>query len=214
RAQRSPVGASARRRPDTTASALFGAGVGGPASSAAAMVGRTHGWWSSIMSRIVSVWLPRWPIQRFLIAQKRALSTGPADPAKPPVDPAGPFVLAAEASGGPCIAALNAAAEALGLAAGERLSDARARAGFLQVRPVEPAADEAALRRLALWATRYTPAVAPWDEANGADGFFLEITGAGHLLGGEDGLLADLASRLARFGLSARIAIAGTAGAA
>jgi len=36
----------------------------------------------------------------------------------------------------------------------------------------DPAADDAALRRLALWATRYTPAASPWDEKNGADGFF------------------------------------------
>ncbi|HVG50687.1 MAG TPA: DNA polymerase Y family protein, partial [Xanthobacteraceae bacterium] len=51
-------------------------------------------------------------------------------------------------------------------------------------------------------------------EENGADGFFLDITGAAHLFGGEEKLLADLAGRLDRFGLSARLAVAGTAGAA
>ncbi len=77
-----------------------------------------------------------------------------------------------------------------------------------------PAADDAALRRLALWATRYTPTVSPWGEANGADGFFLDIAGASHLFGGEEALLADLISRLDHFGLPARLAIADTAGAA
>ena len=157
--------------------------------------------------RIVSVWLPRWPIQRFLIAQRRC-------PAREPVDPAQPFVLAVEASGGPRIAAANAAAEAIGLRVGDLLADARAKAERLQVHAVDPAADDAALKRLALWATRYTPAVSPWGEHEGADGFFLDVSGAAHLFGGEENLLVDLAGRLEGFGLSARLAVAETAGAA
>ena len=117
-------------------------------------------------------------------------------------------------SGGPRIAALNEAAEAAGLAPGEPLADARAKAGFLQVRAVDAAADDAALRRLALWATRYTPTASPWNEENGADGFFLDIEGAAHLFGGEAKLIADLAARLGRFGLPARLAVADTPGAA
>jgi protein ImuB len=106
------------------------------------------------------------------------------------------------------------AAEAEGLAVQDLLADARAKVGGLQVHRADPAADDAALRRLALWATRYTPTVSPWDEANGADGFFLDVTGAAHLFGGEEMLLADLACRLDRFGLPGRLAIADTAGAA
>jgi protein ImuB len=97
---------------------------------------------------------------------------------------------------------------------GAILADARAKFGVLQVRPANPEADDAALRRLALWATRYTPAVAIFDDASKADGFFLDVTGAAHLFGGEENLLADLKERLARFGLSARLAVADTAGAA
>jgi protein ImuB len=130
------------------------------------------------------------------------------------VDPAQPFVLALEGSGGPRIASLNLAAEEFGLNVGDSLADARAKAGSLQVQPVDRKADDAALRRLAHWATRYTPAVSVWGEANGADGLFLEITGAAHLLGGEKGMLADLFCRLSRFGLPARLAIADTPGAA
>ena len=51
-------------------------------------------------------------------------------------------------------------------------------------------------------------------EQNGADGFFLDIEGAAHLFGGEDRLIADLAGRLDRFGLPARIAVAATPGTA
>jgi protein ImuB len=160
------------------------------------------------MSRIVSVWLPRWPIFRALAAQAK-------HPSGKPVDPDRPFVLTVVAAGGPRIAALNAAAEAAGLTTGDLLADARAKAEFLQVRDADPAADDAALRRLALWATRYTPTASPWNEDNGADGFFLDITGAAHLFGGEEKLLADLAARLRKnFGLPARLAVADTPGAA
>lgn len=157
--------------------------------------------------RIVSVWLPRWPILRFLAAQTR-------EPSDTPVDPARPFVLSVAASGGPRIAALNVPAEKCGLARGEPLADARTKAEGLQVAAHDPAADDAALRRLTLWATRYTPSVSPWGDDNGADGFFLDITGAAHLFGGEDKLLADLSHRLSCFGLQARLAIADTPGAA
>ena len=69
------------------------------------------------MSRIVSVWLPRWPILRFLVAQAKK-------PSDKPVDPDQPFVLAVTGAGGPRIAALNEAAEAFGLMLGEPLADA------------------------------------------------------------------------------------------
>src|SRR6266851_3573952 len=165
------------------------------------------------MSRIVSVWLPRWPIFRALAAQAK-------NPSSKQVDPDCPFVLVIVAAGGPRIAALNEAAEVLGLATGDLLADARAKAGFLQVRDADPAADDAALRRLALWATRYTPTASPlcrdlWNEDNGADGFFLDIAGAAHLFGGEEKLLVDLAARLRKnFALPARLAVADTPGAA
>src|SRR5262249_19135620 len=100
------------------------------------------------------------------------------------------------------------------IAAGDQLADARAKAALLQVRDAEPAADDAALRRLALWATRYTPVVSPWSEENGADGIFLDVAGSAHLFGGEAALLADLGDRLDRFGLPARLAVADTPGTA
>jgi len=130
-----------------------------------------------------------------------------------PVDPAQPFVLSVDAAGGPRIAALNQAAERLGLAPGQLLADARAKAGALQIRPADPAADAAALDRFALWATRYAPQASPWREDNGADGFFLDVTGAAHLWDGEHALLAHLGRRLGRFGLPARLALADTPGA-
>src|SRR5262245_55703993 len=111
------------------------------------------------MPRIVSIWLPRWPILRFLRAQSRAYE---------PVDRQHPFVLVVDVAGRPRIAALNEAAEAQGLAVQDLLADARAKTDMLQVHRADPAADDAALRRLTLWATRYTPTVSSWEEDNGA----------------------------------------------
>src|ERR1700751_881155 len=112
------------------------------------------------MSRIVSVWLPRWPIKGLLAPQ----AIGPAGK---PIDPERPFVLAIPATGGLRIAVMNEAAEDAGIVVGDPVADARAKADSLQVRAA------AALHRLALWATRYSPTASPWIEENGADGFFL-----------------------------------------
>lgn len=120
----------------------------------------------------------------------------------------------ADETDAPRIVALNPAAQESGLTVGETLADARARIGAVQVRIAEPAADAKALARLASWATRYTPSVALFKEHSGTDGIFLDVTGATHLLGGEEKLLADLARRLKAFGLPARLAIAETPGTA
>jgi protein ImuB len=162
------------------------------------------------MSRIVSVWLRSWPIARLLRAQSRTAAGSPADAA----DPERPLVLVAPGKGGPCLVALNRAAAESGLVEDELLSNARSKVRDLQSRAADPAADDAALRRLALWCLRYTPLVAPWDEENSADGLFLDIAGCAHLFGGEAGLLADLAVRLRRFDLRPRLAVADTPGAA
>jgi protein ImuB len=159
------------------------------------------------MSRIVSVWLRAWPIARLLSVQA---SGSPADA----IEHRRPLVLIAPGKGGARIVSLNRAARAGGLAEGELLSNARSKVRDLQTRDADPAADAAALRRLALWCLRYTPVAAPWDESSGADGLFLDIAGCAHLFGGEERLLDDLSTRLRAFGLFPRTAIADTAGAA
>ena len=71
-------------------------------------------------------------------------------------------------------------------------------------------ADRILLESIADWAERYTPLVALDPPA----GLILDITGATHLFGGEEALLADLAARLGGQGFLARAAIADTPGAA
>ncbi len=85
--------------------------------------------------------------------------------------------------------------------------------------PVKPGQAQDALRRLALWAQRYSPLVAldegPVGEGySGLEGLWIETTGADHLFGGEKAMLADLTARLARAGAAAQVGLAGTPGAA
>ncbi len=108
------------------------------------------------------------------------------------------------------IAAVDAPARALGLRPGLPLAHALARIPGLAVMPAEPAADAAALARLAVWCLRYAPLTAP----DPPDGVWIDATGAAHLAGGEAALLADLVARLRQAGFAARAAIADTPGAA
>lgn len=123
--------------------------------------------------------------------------------------------MAAEGPGGLRLAALDPEARALGLRVGEPLGRVRARIGVpLQVYPADPAADREALLRLCRWAGGYAPLVAPFGPAEAADGLYIDVAGASHLRGGEANLVADLAARLARGNIPARIALADTPGGA
>ncbi|HEX6443421.1 MAG TPA: DNA polymerase Y family protein [Stellaceae bacterium] len=164
------------------------------------------------MRRVMYLCLPRWPIDRLRrLGEKRPVSTSghsavPAD---------APFATIVAEGGRRLLAALNPAAEAAGLVPGMPLADALSFVPGLTAVPADPAADIAALTRLAEWCGRYSP----WTAPEGADGIKIEITGCAHLWGGEEALAADLARRLARLlnstgGIAHRLAIAGTLGAA
>lgn len=114
------------------------------------------------------------------------------------------------------LAAVNRAAEVAGLTPGLPLADARALVPGLQTAAADPTGDGRALAALAAWCGRYTPWTATDADGRqaGAGGLWLEITGAAHLFGGEDALLADLDARLAMLGYAHRLAVADTPGAA
>ena len=110
--------------------------------------------------------------------------------------------------------ALNDAARAAGLFRGQSHADACAIAPALVSAPAEPERDLAMLRRLALWAERFSPSVAVDARVAGYEGLLLDMTGGAHLFGGEQALLAEIRSRLAAAGAPARLAIADTPAAA
>ena len=80
----------------------------------------------------------------------------------------------------------------------------------LVICPSAPEAEAEGLRRLAGWCLRY----APLASADPPDGIWIDVTGSTHLHGGEAGLLRDLVARFAAYGVTARVAIADTPGAA
>jgi protein ImuB len=105
---------------------------------------------------------------------------------------------------------VDAAAQAIGLTAGQPLASAQALVPGLGIVAAEPVADAAALSQIAVWCLRYAPLVA----ADAPDGIWIDVTGCTHLAGGEEALLADLAARVGRAGFACRAAIADTPGAA
>jgi protein ImuB len=150
------------------------------------------------MRRIISVWLPLWPIERL----RRALPTAVPDDAA--------LALVESGSHGIRITAVNACAAAEGVRVGQALADARAGLPPLLSRAAEPDRDRTALLELARWCGRYGPN----RNADGEDGLWIDVTGVAHLYGGEERLIADLLARLARFGLTVRAGLADTLGAA
>jgi len=125
-------------------------------------------------------------------------------------DPSLPLALVLSERGTLRVVAVNAAAATEGIGPGQSVSDARALYPGLKVHPADPAADAKGLAGLAEWCERYSP----WAATDGEDGVRIDITGSAHLFGGEAALIDDLAGRLRRMGLSARIAIADSPGAA
>lgn len=109
------------------------------------------------------------------------------------------------------IAAASPAARSLGILPGMAVTQARAQVPALEIRPADPEGDRADLRRLAIGAARrWTPIVA----LSGEDGLFLDMTGTAHLFGGEEAMARRIVRLLARLGVTARIAVADTVGAA
>jgi protein ImuB len=91
------------------------------------------------------------------------------------------------------------------------LTQARAMVPGLDVRDAEPEADSALLRRLAFFAARrWTPRAA----LSGADGLWLDLDGVAHLFGGEERMGRRILRACARAGFAARLAVAGSPGAA
>jgi protein ImuB len=155
------------------------------------------------MRRVVSLYLPSWSTDR--LRRKSGASRAEDLPA-----PDQPLVTALPDHGRKVLAAVDASARALGLAAGMTVTKARSLAPGLTVVDADPEADLAALRRLALWCGRYSPFVAP-DPPNGV---WIDVTGCAQLFGSERTLLKDLHRRIAAAGYALQIAAADTPGCA
>ena len=152
------------------------------------------------MPRVVSLFLPRWPIDRL----RRTM--GDASPRRDL-----PLVLIGRVGRQRLVTALDGNAEGLGLRIGMPVAKAQALAPGLVVMDADPAADAAGLDRLALWALqRISPIVAP----DPPDGLVIDTTGSDHLHGGESAMLSAIVQRFLASGVEVRAAIADSWGVA
>jgi protein ImuB len=155
------------------------------------------------MNRILCLWLPNWPVQR-RVGEKPELDDQP-------------LVLHATRMGKTMVTACSDAAAAKGVAPGMPLAEARAlwpaSDPRVWIRPHDPEADRRALVGWAYFAQRYSPRVT-LEDAEQPDCLLLDITGCGHLFGGEKTLAETVMHDLRCRGLAARIAAADTVGAA
>jgi protein ImuB len=108
------------------------------------------------------------------------------------------------------VLAVNTLAAMDGITPGLALAHARAVQPNLIALPAQPLEDARALDRLASWCLRYSPLVAPCP----SDSIWIDATGASHLFGGEETMLKTIQSVMAAHGLTARVAMAATPGAA
>jgi protein ImuB len=160
--------------------------------------------------RILSLWLPRLPIDRI----KRQLTRDNAAPAKAcPGEAAGrppeendPSIVVSRQNNALQIFAMDDAAARLGLEIGLPLANARAICPRLKVFDADEAADAKALNAIAEWCDRFTPLVA----LDSPHGLFLDITGCVHLFGGEAAMMRLLCDALTAQGFAVSAAIAGT----
>ena len=154
--------------------------------------------------RVVSLFLPSWPIDRL----RRAQSAAPRADA---TLSEAPLIQAQRVGNRRLIYALNETARAAGLKPGMAVAQAQALVPELAIKDAAPAEDEAALEKLALWALRlYAPLVA----VDPPDSLVIDATGAAHLYGGEDSMLRDMVDRLAEADIRARASMADSWGAA
>ena len=161
-----------------------------------------------VTRRVAFLWLPHWQTDR--LRPGFGTREYPSEPHEP-----NPVVVSRSQGPRLVIAAACPRAGRLGLHPGMKLAHAQAMVPGLHVVPETPQADQDALTGLAAWCLRYTPLT----RALPPDGIWLDITGCASLHApclrtGEQALLSDLAARLARAGLNARIALADTPGAA
>jgi protein ImuB len=148
--------------------------------------------------RILSLWLPRLPIDRI----KRELVRPREDNASDDT----PSVVVAKENNALKIYSLDDAAARSGLSIGQPLANARAICPHLKAFDADQAADARMLDDIADWCDRFTPLVA----LDPPHGLFLDITGCAHLFGGEAALLKLLCDLLTAQGFAISAAIAST----
>jgi protein ImuB len=146
--------------------------------------------------RILSLWFPRLAAERVMRLRRDVL----------PV----PLAVVGDQNGTQVLVSLSAEASAAGLTQGQTLRDATAICPGLLTVATEPLGEAQFLTTLRRWAGRFSP----WVAEEAPAGLMIDLSGAAHLHGGEEGVLARVAEDCADLGLTVRAGIADTPGAA
>jgi protein ImuB len=153
-----------------------------------------------MMKRVMCVYLPRWPLQRFLHERTEARNK--------------PVVIAQSGPAGRAkiLWCCERAARA-GVRSGMPVAEGRAMEPSLAVYEEDPPADTRALRKLAAWAERYSPTVG-LEENPRPECLLLDITGCAPYFHGEERLAQRALAEFGKEGWKVRIAVSDTVGAA
>jgi protein ImuB len=178
------------------------------------------------MKRILCVWLPHWPLQRFATARPelagRAVLLYEASPQGGLKIVGYAPSLGGGFDDGPLASGVGSPRRVVRhrqiVQPGIPLAEAIALIGAsdtenLQIEVHDPWADELALRELADWCQQFSPTVGV-EQAERPDTLLLDVTGSARTFGGEASLLRQLQAAFAGRGLQVRLAIADTIGAA
>ncbi|MFT8645743.1 MAG: DUF6504 family protein [Gluconacetobacter sp.] len=152
------------------------------------------------LSRIVSLYLPFWPTDRI---RKRLGADAPA--------PEAALALVGRVGRRRVVRSVDLVARKAGLCPGTPVAKAQALYPDLTIMDADPQGDREGLKKLALWFQRR---MAPVVAVDPPDGIVLDTTGADHLHGGEQAMLAAMVQRLRRTGVTAKAAVADSLGAA
>ncbi|MEM7752846.1 MAG: DUF6504 family protein [Pseudomonadota bacterium] len=146
--------------------------------------------------RILSLWFPRLGAERCL-RDRRGL-------------PPGPFAVVGDVRNAQVLTSLSGEAEVAGLTQGQPVRDAHAMCPNLQTQLQNAGLDRAFLAVLRRWAGKFSP----WVSEEVPDGLMIDLTGCAHLFGGEVALMDVVETDCADLGLTVRMGIADTVGAA
>jgi protein ImuB len=146
--------------------------------------------------RILSLWFPRLGAERLIRAQRDSIP--------------GPLAVVTEVANMQVITSLSAQAQGAGLQVGQPVRDAHAMCAGLIARARNEPAEAAFLTALRRWAGKFSP----WVAEEKPDGLVIDLTGCTHLFGGEEAVLRVVEDDCADLGLSVRLGLADTLGAA
>ena len=146
--------------------------------------------------RVLCLWFPRLAVERLM---RRA-----------GLPPEMPIAVLRETGQMQIIHALSPGAEVAGLRLGQPYRDAMAMCAELRTRLANMPEEARFLQVLTRWAGKFSP----WLRTEGDAGILLDISGCAHLFGGEEGLANQIEVEVAQMGISVRIGLADTVGAA